>query len=306
MPDIQARTAAGVQNGKGLRIQVSSIVIYAIVTLFSIACIIPFLIIISASFTEEQSIVTYGYRLWPRVFSTFAYNVIFTGSVSIFKSYLVTIAVTAAGTLASIILTLLLAYPLSRKRYRYRNAVNFYIFFTMLFNGGIVSWYILCTRYLGLRNSYAALIVPYLLNAWYVFLLRNFLATIPDSIEESATIDGAGNFRILFQIFVPLSLPGIATVGLFSTLMYWNDWWLALMLCDGNELVPLQLYLMRIIQSVEFLKNNINVTQIKFSTIPSESVRMAICVLATGPIIFAYPFFQRYFIKGLVIGSIKG
>lgn len=288
------------------KIGISSSILYIIVALFSVACIIPFLIILSASFTDEQAIVDFGYRLWPGKFSTFAYEVIFSGSVSIMKSYMTTILVTVAGTTASIVLTLLLAYPLSRKKYRFRNIVNFYVFFTMLFNGGIVSWYILCTRYLGLRNNYQALIIPYMLNAWYVFLLRNFLATIPDSIEESATIDGAGNFRILFQIYVPLALPGIATVGLFSTLMYWNDWWLSLMLCDGNNLVPLQLYLMRIIQSVEFLKNNINVSQLKFSTIPSESVRMAICVLATGPIILAYPFFQKYFIKGLVIGSIKG
>jgi ABC-type sugar transport system, permease component len=287
-------------------IKISSVFLYIIVALFSLVCIIPFLVILSASFTDEQAIVDFGYSLWPIKFSSFAYNVILSGSVGIVKSYMTTIVVTIVGTLASLLLTLLLAYPLSRKKYRFRNAVNFYIFFTMLFNGGIVSWYILCTRYLGLRNNYAALIIPYLLNAWYVFLLRNFLATIPDSIEESATIDGAGNFRILFQIFVPLALPGIATVGLFNTLLYWNDWWLSLMLCDGNELVPLQLYLMRIIQSVEFLKNNINVSQLKYSTIPSESVRMAICVLATGPIILAYPFFQRYFIKGLVIGSIKG
>lgn len=254
MADIQTRTEASAQKGTGTKIHVASIIIYIIVSLFSIACIIPFLIIISASFTDEQAIVNYGYSLWPKQFSIFAYKVILTGSVDIFKSYFVTIVVTIVGTLVSILLTLLMAYPLSRKRYRFRNGVNFYIFFTMLFNGGIVSWYILCTRYLGLRNNYAALIIPYLLNAWYVFLLRNFLATIPDSLEESATIDGAGNFRILFQIYVPLSLPGIATVGLFSTLMYWNDWWLSLMLCDGNELVPLQLYLMRIIQSVEFLK----------------------------------------------------
>lgn len=283
----------------------SQSIIYVVISLFSIFCLIPFVVILSASFSNEDTLINTGYGLWPQKFSILAYKIVFTGSFNVFNSYMVTIIVTVTGTLASIFLTTLLAYPLSRKKYKYRNLINFYLFFTMLFNGGIVPWYILCTRYLGLKNNIPALIIPYLLNAWYVFLLRNFFSTIPESIEESARIDGAGDYRILFRIIVPLSLPGIATVALFTTLMYWNDWWLALMLINGNKTVPLQLYLIRIIQTAEALRQEFNpsMRQIK---IPSETVRMAICIIAIGPIVFAYPFFQRFIIKGLIVGSIKG
>ena len=176
----------------------------------------------------------------------------------------------------------------------------------MLFNGGMVPWYIVCTKYLGLHDNYFALIVPYLVPAWFVFLMRNYLSTIPDSIEESAKIDGAGDYRILFTIYVPLAKPGIATVALFVTLMYWNDWWLALMLTNGNSLTPLQLYLMNIMQYAEFIKSSVNVSMLKNAIVPTETTRMAIAILATGPIILAYPFFQKYIIEGLVVGAVKG
>lgn len=280
--------------------------LYCIITFFALACLIPFLIILSASFTDETELLKSGYWFWPRVFSLTAYKTIFSGSVEILNSYLTTIIVTVMGTTISILLTILLAYPLSRKNYKYRNMINFFMIITLLFNGGMVPWYIICTKYLHLSNNYPALIVPYLMSAWYVFILKNFLSNISASIEESARIDGAGNFRILFQIVVPLSLPGIAAISLFTSLGYWNDWWLAVMLCNGNKLVPLQFYLMRIIQYVEFIKSNINIAQLKTSVIPAETIRMAICIIAIGPIIFAYPFFQRYFIKGLTIGSVKG
>jgi ABC-type sugar transport system, permease component len=283
-----------------------SILLYVSTTIFTVLCLIPFIIILSASFSDESELIRSGYWLWPRVFTTYAYKTVFSGSAQILKSYLTTIIVTVSGTITGTFLSILLAYPLSRKKYRYRNAINFFIIFTMLFNGGMVPWYIVCTKYLGLSNNYPALIVPYLLNAWYVFILKNFLSNISESIEESARIDGAGNYRILFQIIVPLSLPGIATIALFTSLGYWNDWWLAIMLCNGDKLVPLQFYLMRVIQYIEFIKSNIDMTQLKTGVIPAESVRMAMCILAIGPIIFAYPFFQRYFIKGLTIGSVKG
>lgn len=288
------------------KITVSGLILYLIVILFALFCLLPFLLVISTSFADEMSVVEYGYRLIPKVFTLNAYNMVLSGAGQIYRSYLVTIIVTVTGTLASLFLTVMFAYPLSRKRYKLRNIINFYIFFTMLFNGGMVPWFILCTNYLGLRDNYFALIVPYLLSAWNVFLMRNFLATIPDSIEESARIDGAGDYRILFTIYIPLAKPGIATIALFTTIMYWNDWWLGLMLTNGNRLLPLQLYLMSIIQSAEFIKNNINTGMLKSSMIPTETVRMAIAVLAVGPIVFAYPFFQKYIIRGLVVGAVKG
>jgi ABC-type sugar transport system, permease component len=293
--------------GQNKRFSISSLILYLVVILFAAFCLLPFVQVIATSFTTETAIVKYGYRLLPRVFSTEAYKLVLSGgSKQIYKSYLVTIIVTLVGTVSSLVLILMTAYPLTRKGYKLRNIFNFYIFFTMLFNGGMVPWFILCTNYLHLQDNYFALIVPYLVPAWNVFLMRNFLATIPDSIEESARIDGAGDYRILFQIYVPLAKPGIATIALFTTLMYWNDWWLGLMLTNGNKLLPLQLYLMQIIQSAEFIRNNVNTSMLRNSIIPTETVRMAIAVLAVGPIIFAYPFFQKYIIRGLVVGAVKG
>lgn len=280
--------------------------LYIFVALFALACLIPFVIILSASFTDEAELLKTGYWFWPRLFSLTAYRTVLAGSADIFKSYAVTITVTAIGTVVSVFFSLLLAYPLSKKSYKYRNQINFFMIVTMLFNGGMVPWYIICTRYLGLTNNLPALIIPYLFNAWNIFILKSFLSTIPDSIEESARIDGAGNYRILFSIIAPLALPGIATITLFISIMYWNDWWLAIILGDGSKLVPLQLYLMRIIQYVEFVKSNMSLTMLqKDAILPAETVRMAICILAIGPIIFAYPFFQRYLIKGMTVGSIK-
>jgi ABC-type sugar transport system, permease component len=292
--------------GENKRISVIDLILYLIVIAFAAFCLLPFIQVIATSFTTEMSIVRFGYRLIPKAFSLEAYKMVFTGSNQIYKSYMVTIIVTVTGTLTSLLFTVMLAYPLTRKGYKIRNIINFYIFFTMLFNGGVVPWFILCTNYLGLKDNYFALIVPYLLSAWNVFLMRNFLSTIPDSIEESARIDGAGDYRILFTIYVPLAKPGIATIALLTTLMYWNDWWLGLMLTNGNRLLPLQLYLMQIIQSAEFIKNNINTGFLNKSILPTETVRMAIAVLAVGPIIFAYPFFQKYIVRGLVVGSVKG
>ncbi len=283
-----------------------SSILYFSVAAFSIACLIPFLVILSASFTEEAALIKNGYGLWPKEFSLLAYRTIFSGSREIIGSYITTIIVTVTGTTGSVLLTLLIAYPLSRKNFIHRNKINFFMIITLLFNGGMVPWYIVCTKYLHLKDNYAALIVPYLLNAWYVFIMKSFLSNISDSIEESARIDGAGNYRILFQIIAPLSLPGIAAIALLTSLGYWNDWWLAIMLCSGGKLVPLQFYLMRIIQYVEYVKTNIDIRNMGAGMIPTETVRMAICILAIGPIIFAYPFFQKYFIKGLTVGSVKG
>jgi putative aldouronate transport system permease protein len=169
----------------------------------------------------------------------------------------------------------------------------------------MVSWYILCTQYLHLKDNIFALIVPYLLNAWNVFLLRNFFSTVPDSIEESAKMDGATDFTILFKIMLPLSLPGIATVALFTTLTYWNDWWLGTMLLNDDKYMPVQVLLMRMLTNVQYMQQH--ATQMMgYNDFPSEGIRMSTCVIAIGPIIFAYPFVQKYFIKGITVGAVKG
>ena len=278
----------------------------ALIVLFAVLCLIPFLIIVSASLSDEMALTTHGYGFIPIGFTTYAYSLIFGGAMQVAKSYMVTIIVTVVGTIVSTFLSLLFAYPLSRKNFKYRNILSFFVFFTLLFNGGYVAWYIVCANYLHLRDSYFALIIPYLFNAWYLIILKNFLATIPESIEEAARIDGAGDFRILFTIIVPLAKPGIATVALFTSLGYWNDWWLGFMLTSGRGLIPLQLYLINMLQAAEFIKNSINLNQMKSQNIPAETLRMAVAVIATGPIVLAYPFFQRYIVKGITIGSVKG
>ena len=286
----------------------ADVLLSAIVILAVLFCIFPFFLIFSSSLSSETSIRIYGYSLIPREFTLDAYKIVLNAQNSLIAGgYKTTVIVTVTGTVLSSLITILAAYPLSRKKYKFRSGLNFFVFFTMLFNGGLVPWYMATTQWYGLHNNYAALIVPYLASAWNVFLLRNFMSAIPDEMEESAKIDGAGNFRILFAIFVPMCTPGIATVTLFNVITYWNDWWLGLMLLDGNKIVPLQLFLLRIMESIDFLAQSAKAAAFAGRrSIPTETVRMAICMLTIGPIIFVYPFFQKHIVKGMLVGSVKG
>ena len=283
--------------------------IMTLVIVFALFCFtLPLIVILSASFSSELSIMREGYSLFPREFSLDAYRMVFGASNSmVWSGYRTTIIVTVVGASLSTFITILAAYPLSRKMFKFRSFLSLFVFLTMLLNGGIVPWYMVVTQWYGLRNNYMALIIPYLANVWNVFLLRNFMSSVPDALEESAMIDGAGNFRTLFSIFIPLCGPGIATITLFNVLMYWNDWWLGLMLLEGNKIVPLQLFLVRIMQNLDFLAQSTRAANLaSWGTIPAETVRMAICILAIGPIVFAYPFFQRHIVKGMLVGSVKG
>lgn len=282
---------------------------YMIVILFAVFCAVPFLLVLSSSFTSEESILQYGYNLIPRVFDVSAYQVLLLDAGRIINGYKVSIIVTVVGTFASLIITAMLAYPLSLKRFKFRKALNFYTLITILINGGMVPWYIVCVKYLHLQDNLWALIVPYLCQAWNVFLLRSFFQTIPEEISESAKIDGAGEFRIFFSMIIPLAKPALATVGLFISLMYWNDWWLGLTLLNKAELQPLQLLLRTIQSNVQFISTSAQGAEIIRATggrLPSEGIKMATCILTIGPIVFLYPFIQRYFIKGLTIGAVKG
>jgi putative aldouronate transport system permease protein len=275
-----------------------------VVLLFAAMCLVPFLIIASVAFTDQEAIVARGFRLVPSATSLQAWRYLFEAPEVVGRAYGVTILVTAAGTALGLLLTLMMSYALSRRRFAWRNAVAFFMFVPLLFNGGLIPWFLLCRR-LGLYDNLAALIVPTLLNAWFVFLLRNFLATLPDSLEDSARVDGAGEFRILFTIMAPLALPGIATVALFITLSYWNDWFLGLMLIERADVVPIQLMLLRIMRTIEFFYAY-KPPNTDFTRFPSQPIRMALCLLSIGPIVFAFPFFQRYFVRGLTVGALKG
>ncbi|MNJ53590.1 L-arabinose transport system permease protein AraQ [compost metagenome] len=250
-----------------------------------------------------------GYRLLPAKWSLGAYKYVFQTGDTLLRSYGVTIFVTVVGTILSLLFIAFYAYAISRKSFRYRNFFSFFAFFTMLFNGGLVPTYIVTTQLLGLKDTIWALILPLAVNAFYIMILRTFYSTsVPDAILESGKIDGAGEFRIFLKLVLPLSLPGLATIALFSTLGYWNDWFNALLYIDNPNLVPLQSMLMRIETSMQFIMQNSQNSSLSLEALrsmPQDTSRMAMVVLATGPIIFAYPFFQRYFIQGLTIGAVK-
>ncbi|MCG8569316.1 MAG: carbohydrate ABC transporter permease [Spirochaetes bacterium] len=289
----------------------SNFIINILIGIFALLCFLPFVFVVMISITDEHTLAVEGYRFFPSKFSNSAYYYIFKTGIQLLKSYGVTILVTVVGTIITVFITALYAYAISRPEFRYRKFFNFFSFFTMLFSGGLVPFYIVCTKMLYLTNTIWALILPLAGNAFYIVILRTFFKTsIHDALIEAARIDGANEFVIFFKIVVPLSLPGLATIGLFSAIAYWNDWFNALLFIENPDLTPLQYLLMRIQIDMEFLVNNAftlsaGETIDTIRNMPLEASRMAMVILVTGPIILAYPFFQKYFIQGLTIGSIK-
>ena len=288
--------------------KLSTSLIYFAIGLFSIACIIPFIMVVSGSLTSEEDIFLYGYSLIPRNLNFTAYKILFVSIDKILNAYKVSIIVTVFGSFASLLVNSLMAYTMSRKNLKYRKVLSVYSLITLLFTGGMVPWYIVCANLLQLKDNYPALIVPYLANAWYIFLLRNFLQSIHDEMHESGKIDGAGEYTIFFKIILPLMTPALATVGMFTALGYWNDWWLGLMLINKAEYQPLQLLLRSIVSNIQFLRSGASGGELAkiASQLPSEGIKMAVCVLTIGPIVFLYPFIQRYFVKGIMLGAVKG
>ncbi|MDC7235884.1 MAG: carbohydrate ABC transporter permease [Spirochaetales bacterium] len=286
----------------------SKILINLIFIIVSLICIVPFILVISVSITDESIIMREGYRLIPSVVNLSAYEYLFTDINQIVRSYMISIIVTASGTLLSLILTAMYAYPLYRKDFPFRKFFAFFIFFTMLFNGGLVPFYIMYTQVLNLRNNLFALIMPFLLNPFFVIIMRTyFTQNIPDSVIESAILDGAGELRILTKIILPLAMPVFATIGLFVTIIYWNDWFMSLLFISKNENISIQYYMYKTMLNIQFMLNNPQAAAMAGSIkIPSETIRMAMAVVGIGPIVIAYPFFQRYFVKGLTVGAIKG
>lgn len=278
---------------------------YIIAALFCIYCILPFAVVIGSSFETESNFAKYGFPVIPRDFTLKAYQTVL-GDGQIFKAYGVTIFTTAAGTLFSMFLTITMAYPLSLKKLKFRNHINFFIYFTMLFGGGLVPTYLLITRTLGLKDNLLVLILPVAFSAWNTFLLRNFFSAIPKELSESAYIDGAGDWNILLKVILPVSVPGIATISLFFALGYWNQWFNAMLYIENANLVPLQYLLMRLLRNAEAIRDMARSTGVALGEIPSNSLRMATTVIAIGPVVLFYPFVQKYFTAGLMVGSIKG
>lgn len=285
---------------------ITNIIANIILAVSAIACVFPFIFVIIISLTSEQSLLEYGYSIFPKEWSLDAYKYLLESGEALAQSYMITILITILGTIINVSMVSTYAYAISRKGFKYRRQFTFLVFFTMLFGGGMVPSYIVMTQVLGLKNTIWALILPLAFNSFNIIVMRTFFQkSVPDSIVESARIDGASEFRIFIKIVIPLALPGIATIALFSTLAYWNDWFNAMLYIDYQNLVPLQHMLMKIEKNMEFIRQNAMLSGIVMNALPQESVRMAMVVISTLPIACTYPFFQKYFISGLTIGGVK-
>jgi ABC-type glycerol-3-phosphate transport system permease component len=283
-------------------------VVYVIATAFTLFCFLPFYTMVIASVTEKHALIKNGYQLWPAAFSLEAYQWALRGQ-QVVTGYGVTVFVTVVGTVLGLMLMCALAYAMSNRKFKLRNSISFYVYFTMIFSGGIIPWYI-TMRSVGLYDNIWALIVPMLMNPWWIFILRNYFNSLPVEVLESARIDGASDVQILARVVLPLSTPVLATTALFVSVSYWNDWWHGIMLLDFADFRPLQVIILRVINSIQAIRAAMAVPgtmmSIDMSQIPDLSIRMAIVVITIGPIILVYPFVQRYFIHGLTLGAIKG
>ncbi len=271
--------------------------------LLAFIALYPLALGIVVSFTKEDFIVREGYKLIPGMLSLDAYKLIFSKGNMILNAYRNTVFITGVGTAGSVLISSLYAYVLSNKRLKYRNVFAFYMFIPMVFSGGLVPYYLVMSA-IGMKNNMFAMIVPALLNAWHVYILRNFIGGLPDSLAESARIDGASELRIFAQIIMPLALPGVATIALFSAIGYWNEWFNAMLFITKIEMYPLQSILRIVMVSASNATKNLFLTATQMR-LPEEGVKMATMVLTIGPIIFVYPFAQKYFIQGILIGAVK-
>ncbi len=281
------------------------ILAYSVMIVLSVICVVPFLLMISASVTSETSLLVQGYSFWPKEISFGAYEYLFADGVTILRAYGITILVTFIGTSVSLVLTTLLAYSISRKNLPGRNVIAFLVFFAMLFNGGIVPSYIMWNNFFHIKNTLFALIVPnYLVFGFYVIMMRTyFTSNIPEEVLESTRIDGAGEFTILVKMVVPMAVPILATVGMMQAITYWNEWQNGLYYVSDSKLYTIQLILNKMISNADAIKTI--ATNVSME-LPSVSIRMAVAVLGALPIMCIFPFFQKYYVKGITIGAVKG
>lgn len=283
-----------------------SAVSYILIGLFALMCVFPFYLVVIASITPEGSLIRDGYPTLPRTFDTQSYALCLKNPTSVLSAYANTIGVTLIGTALAVLMASMTGYVLSRKDFPYRNKFSFFFFFTTLFNGGLVPWYILCVRHLGMKNSYLALVLPLMFSVWNMIIAKSFMNGIPPAITESAKIDGANDMTIFIRLILPLSKPLLATLGLFSALAYWNDWYNCMIFVTDESMFTLQYYLQRMLGSAQAMRLVAEKSGIALPSVPLEGMKMAMTIIATGPIVLLYPFVQRYFVKGLTIGAVKG
>ncbi len=282
---------------------------YVMLFLFGMICVIPFYLIFVSSFASEKALMTQGFQLIPSSFSLDAYGFVFTNPARIGRAYFNTAFVTVVGTTLSLCMSTLTGYVLSRPNFKWRNIFSFFFFFITLFNGGLTPWYILCTRVLHLKNTYFALVLPMMFSVWHMIIAKNYMKGIPFEISESAKIDGAGELTIYLKLYLPIAKPLLATLGLFAALGYWNDWYNSMLFNTNENMQSLQYFLQDMLSTIQALKNLVaqgNSELVSNVTLPTTGMKMAMTCVVTGPIIFLYPLVQRYFVKGLTIGAVKG
>ena len=287
--------------------------IYIVMVFYAVLCIFPFLLVLSISLTDESALSLNGYGLIPSEFSVEAYKYLFKNPVSIIRGYGVTIGTTLLGTFLSLMMTALLAYVISRKDYPYRKAISVFVLITMLFNAGLVPWYLVYTNVLNFKDSYLALLIPgMLVSGFNVFVMRTFFhSSVPDSLIDSACIDCAREIRIFGQIVLPLSKPALASIGFMTALSYWNNWYNSMVFINDQEKFSLQYLMTRTLLNIQSLKSamqmgNLSPEMMKIiADMPSNSVRMAMAIVGIGPMLFIFPFAQKYFVTGLTLGAVK-
>ena len=284
-----------------------SVIKGVLLTILSLLCVLPFIVIVSGSFTSNREIIRSGFSLLPRGFTVEAYRTIFKTPEDILQAYKMNVYYTGIGTALGLIIITLTAYVISRKEFKYRNTVSFLIYFTTIFGGGMIPWYLMYANVLNLRGSTLAIWFPALITPFLVILMRTFIVgAVPDAVVESAKIDGAGHWRIFWQIVLPVLGPGLATVGLFQALGYWNDWYRSSMFSTSSRTWSLQFYLYDLVNSTQAMRQMAQYANINTADLPTQSVKLAMSVVATGPILILYPFVQRYFVSGITVGAVKG
>lgn len=295
---------------KGKDVIALNIIAYTFCGFIALICLIPFLMILAGSFSSETAILNNGFSLFPQDFSLEAYKTVFNEPMVVVRAYATTIGLTIFGTVLGLALQTMTAYVLVRKEFEWRNVFSFFFYFTTLFSGGLVPYYLLIRQTLGLADSYLALLLPLLFSVYNLLIMKSYIQSIPESLIDAAKIDGCGEFRTLVQVVVPLIKPALATVGLFIALAYWNDWYNAMLYIKSETKYPLQYFLYQQINNIEGYKkmiaNGVSGAVVSSVSLPTQTLKMALTIVVTGPIVLAYPFVQKYFVQGITIGAVKG
>lgn len=285
----------------------SNRIVNLIFVLICVLFIAPLILVVMVSISSKTSLDTYGYQFWPASFDLTAYRYILKYGSDLLHAYGNSILVTGVGSVTATAVIAMYAYPLSRNNFAHRNGFAFFAFFTTIFGGGLVPWVFIYSQLLKINGSLWILIVPYLVNAWWIIIMRTFMKqSVPEELVEAARIDGAGEFRIFFSVALPLCKAGLATIFLFCLVKFWNDYYLSLIFITDHHLYTIQYYLYSMLDNINYVLTSSNVPAEARRNLPSEGARMALAVFAVGPVVFTYPFFRKFFVKGLIVGAVKG